>query len=156
MPWGDGFFPGCKMSSRLLQVPKLNPALSQTKPYRMYISPCKCMMKQSQATPCCPREKVKREGRVLRLGWLGCVCAGFGLLFIIVIYYCYLLLIDCLLCGQVLDWSLLLSCLYVAGTVPYIVGFNHADKTHDECIFTLMSSSTHTQAQLAVQPMITD
>ena len=83
------------------------------------------------------------------------VWAGVGLFLFNV--YCYdLLLIDCLLCGQVLDWSLLLSCLYVAGTVPYIVGFNHADKTHDECIFTLMSSSTHTQAQLAVQPMITD
>ena len=83
------------------------------------------------------------------------MCRFWTVIFI-VNYYCNLFLIECLLCGQVLDWSLLLSCLYVAGTVPYVVGFNNADKTHDECIFKLSSSNIHTPAQLKVQRMSTD
>ena len=37
-----------------------------------------------------------------------------------------------------MDWALLLSCLYVGGTVPYIVGFGYADVTHEQCIFSTM------------------
>jgi hypothetical protein len=36
----------------------------------------------------------------------------------------------------VLDWSLLFACLYVGGSVPYLVGFGHASPVHDQCVFS--------------------